>query len=210
MVMENKPKRMRTPWTIEDIRYLETHYGVKKTREIAAYLNRSATAVRAMAYLVGITAPVAMDWSETEIEIVRRDYPAGVALADICARLNGRAPKSVCWMARRLGLKRPGYWCAEEDEILRQYYPSEGVKVSRRLSGRTENAVKLRARELGVKFTGNGRLRLWTAEEWNVLSGNMALGPSALMKLLPGRSRCSVQRAMRRLRRMNAQKSVRQ
>ncbi|EPB8645751.1 hypothetical protein ACRTLR_004677, partial [Escherichia coli] len=114
------------------------------------------------------------------------------------------------WMARRLGLKRPGYWCAEEDEILRQYYPSEGVKVSRRLSGRTENAVKLRARELGVKFTGNGRLRLWTAEEWNVLSGNMALGPSALMKLLPGRSRCSVQRAMRRLQRMNAQKSVRQ
>ncbi|EPB8646172.1 hypothetical protein ACRTLR_005154, partial [Escherichia coli] len=71
MVMKNKPKRMRTPWTIEDIRYLETHYGVKKTREIAAYLNRSATAVRAMAYLVGITAPVAMDWSETEIEIVR-------------------------------------------------------------------------------------------------------------------------------------------
>lgn len=208
MVMENKPKRMRTPWTIEDIRYLETHYGVKKTREIAAYLNRSATAVRAMAYLVGITTPVAVDWSETEI--VRRDYPAGVALADICARLNGRAPKSVCWMARRLGLKRPGYWCAEEDEILRQYYPSEGVKVSRRLSGRTENAVKLRARELGVKFTGNGRLRLWTAEEWNVLSGNMALGLSALMKLLPGRSRCSVQGAMRRLQRMNAQKSVRQ
>ncbi|CAR05842.1 hypothetical protein L316_25950 [Escherichia coli SHECO002] len=30
MVMENKPKRMRTPWAIEDIRYLETHYGVKK------------------------------------------------------------------------------------------------------------------------------------------------------------------------------------
>ena len=148
MVTENKPKRMRTPWTIEDIRYLETHYGVKKTREIAAYLNRSATAVRAMAYLVGITTPVAVDWSETEIEIVRRDYPAGVALADICARLNGRAPK------------------------------------------------------LGVKFTGNGRLRLWTAEEWNVLSGNIALGPSALMKLLPGRSRHSVQGAMRRLQKM--------
>ncbi|ESE24060.1 hypothetical protein HMPREF1617_00136 [Escherichia coli 908675] len=37
MVMENKPKRMRTPWAIEDIRYLETHYGVKKKREIAAY-----------------------------------------------------------------------------------------------------------------------------------------------------------------------------
>ncbi|EOX5338888.1 hypothetical protein ACPSUI_005592, partial [Escherichia coli] len=88
--------------------------------------------------------------------------------------------------------------------------PSEGVKVSRRLSGRTENAVKLRARELGVKFTGNGRLRLWTAEEWNVLSGNMASGLSALMKLLPGRSRSSVQGAMRRLQKMSAQKSVRQ
>lgn len=100
MEMENTPGRARTPWTIEDVRYLETHYGVKKTREIAAYLNRSATAVRAMAYLVGITTPVAADWSETEIEIVCRDYPAGVALADICARLNGRAPKSVCWMAR--------------------------------------------------------------------------------------------------------------
>ena len=69
MEMENTPGRARTPWTIEDIRYLETHYGVKKTREIAAYLNRSATAVRAMVYLVGITAPVAADWSETEIEI---------------------------------------------------------------------------------------------------------------------------------------------
>lgn len=135
--MEDKPKRMRTPWTIEDIRYLETHYGVKKTREIAAYLNRIATVVRAMAFLVGITTPVAAHWSETEIEIVRRDYPAGVALADICARLNGRALTSVCWMARRLGLKRPGCWCAEEDEVLRQYYPSEGVKVNRHLSGRT-------------------------------------------------------------------------
>ncbi|WP_247148227.1 hypothetical protein [Escherichia coli] len=115
--MENTPGRARTPWTIEDIRYLETHYGVKKTREIAAYLNRSATAVRAMAYLVGITTPVAVDWSETEIEIVRRGYPAGVALADICAYLNGRAPEFVCWMARKLGLKRPGYWCTEEDIV---------------------------------------------------------------------------------------------
>lgn len=41
------PGRARTPWTIEDVRYLETHYGVKKTREIATYLNRNMTAVRA-------------------------------------------------------------------------------------------------------------------------------------------------------------------
>ncbi|EGW96280.1 hypothetical protein NEM57_26200 [Escherichia coli] len=47
MEMENTPGRARTPWTIEDVRYLETHYGVKKTREIAAYLNRNMTAVRA-------------------------------------------------------------------------------------------------------------------------------------------------------------------
>ncbi|HHH7552628.1 TPA: hypothetical protein ACP2DR_004674 [Escherichia coli] len=67
-----------------------------------------------MAYLVGITTSVAADWSETEIEIVRRDYPADVVLADICVRLNGRAPKSVCWMAHRLGLKRPGYWSAKK------------------------------------------------------------------------------------------------
>lgn len=47
MVMENKPKRMCTSWTIKEIRFLETHYGVKSAHEIVAYRNRNMTAVRA-------------------------------------------------------------------------------------------------------------------------------------------------------------------
>jgi len=41
-------------------------------------------------------------------------------------------------------------WSAEEIEILRKYYPLEGVATEKRLCGRTISAIQSRAFKLGI------------------------------------------------------------
>lgn len=57
------------------------------------------------------------------------------------------------------------YWSSEEDEILRKYYPTEGVKVCLRLTNRDEQSCKGRASLLKIRFDNN----TWTEEEVNIL-----------------------------------------
>lgn len=72
-------------------------------------------------------------------------------------------------------------WSAEEDAILREYYPVEGTRVVKRLPGRTKAACMWRVRKLGLYFTGDfrkirsrsrkpvKRKDAWTKEEEDVL-----------------------------------------
>lgn len=57
-------------------------------------------------------------------------------------------------------------WTKEEDDIIRKYYPTEGaIKCSNRFENRTSDAVRTRARVIGVASSVN----YWTPEEDEIL-----------------------------------------
>lgn len=76
-------------------------------------------------------------------------------------------------------------WAEEENDILREYYPSEGVGVVDRLSGRTTTAIKIQARRLGLI---NNR-REWTQQEDEILNQYYQDEGSNVYKRLKGRSK---------------------
>lgn len=101
-------------------------------------------------------------WSKAEEELLRKSYPTeGSALAD---RLPGRSRSAVIQRAKKLGIWFDGdfkkvrasvqavnMWSAEEDDVIRCCYPTEGRKVSNRLPKRTPDACYMRAQKLGVR-----------------------------------------------------------
>lgn len=55
-------------------------------------------------------------------------------------------------------MRKPGYaicrrWMREEDDVLREYFPTERGQVTLRLEGRTVAACETRAYALGVSAT---------------------------------------------------------
>ncbi|MCS2151247.1 hypothetical protein MUU49_01400 [Scandinavium goeteborgense] len=141
-------------------------------------------------------------WSEDEKQILRSTYETEMNTQQISAMLPGRSLQSITVMARSLLLSRPEpYWRQEEIDILHTYYPAEGKKIETRLPGRGEEAVKLKANELGIKFLGDKNYRVWSEAEWAVLEQNHLLPFADLHALFPYRSRASVAMARRRFRR---------
>lgn len=49
-------------------------------------------------------------------------------------------------------MSRCAKWTESEDNIIKEFYPSEGSAVKHRLHGRTDKAVMHRARFLGVNY----------------------------------------------------------
>lgn len=58
-------------------------------------------------------------------------------------------------------------WTEEENNILKKYYPVEGIKVKDRLSGRTKNSIRTHAKILGVVKM---KAKPWNEEEDKILS----------------------------------------
>lgn len=98
------------------------------------------------------TPSVISAWSDAEKAILLRWYESSTTLDEIMAMLPGRGRQSVFSFARKLGLSRPrGGWTEAELQILRDYYPAEGIAVARRLSGRQTRTVIQKAFQLGLR-----------------------------------------------------------
>lgn len=58
-----------------------------------------------------------------------------------------------------------GIWTQEEDDLIRKYYPTEGLETYKRFENRTSNQVRHRASQLGIRSLRDG----WTPEEDEIL-----------------------------------------
>lgn len=63
---------MQKPWTAEELKYLETHYGKVPTRELAAVLGRTPASVKSKANYKRIA------FAKPPAEKVVRKFPPGV------------------------------------------------------------------------------------------------------------------------------------
>ena len=75
-------------------------------------------------------------------------------------------------------------WTAEEDQIIKEYYPIIGLNVNTMLYNRSSNACTARAFKLGISSYN----KQWTAEEDRILQENYPTMGQEVYKLLPNRT----------------------
>lgn len=84
--------------------------------------------------------------------------------------------------------RRPRNWAAEEDEVLRQYYPEKGMPTcALKLPNRTLAAINGRITKLGLKYLGTPRPKRPSRSESYVLTAEMEAAIREAFPNLAGR-----------------------
>lgn len=196
-----KYRNHRSSWTVQELRFVETHYGVMKTVEIAKTLGRTAVSVRLAAQSLGCCKAASIPWTEAEENIIRQEYAQGTSMSKIMELLPGRTRNAIVFRAEKMEIIHPVIWSEEELRVLKQYYPAMGTHVVEMLPGRTRAAVKSMAYNMKIVFQGDEKsgLRMWSEQECRLLDKNNHMPLAELTALFPGRSLTSVRKALARL-----------
>ena len=102
-------------------------------------------------------------------------------------RLEGRTRKAVYAQAIKLEIAYDDFWTNEEIEILKKWYPVEGMRVLNRLVERTKSAVQTKVRKLGLKSPDR-----WTEEEINILKKYYSVEGYKVANRLNGRTEAAM------------------
>lgn len=78
-------------------------------------------------------------------------------------------------------------WTEEENEILKRWYPVEGLNVIDRLEGRTKDAIKTHVSKFGLKIRSG-----WTEEENNILREYYLVEGTKVIDRLSGRTKRAI------------------
>lgn len=152
------------PWSPVEDKYLRDNWGKASSKELAAALGRSQSAVQKRAQAIGLSRPD--EWIEAELVLMRELYekegPKGLAM-----RL-GRTPKAVQQQALRMGLRlRPKLepWSPKENDLLRElvgtmplsqihsmYFQTPGKEIGQEFC-RTYAAVAQQCGKLGITLS---------------------------------------------------------
>ncbi len=83
-------------------------------------------------------------------------------------------------------------WSDEEIRILREFFPKEGNKVSRRLPGKNRVEINSMTKELGLKWNEFREYNSWTDEEEEILKTYYPLEGKEVSARLPRHSLASI------------------
>lgn len=172
--------------------------------DLAFRLSRSRETLLHRARLLGLHRPAPRErWTGAEDATLRDGYTDGLTCDEIARALGRRTPGAVAARAAKLGLATYARrWSAEDDRRLARMLPLVAIDDAARSLGRTPEAIRRRARTLGLTPTGppnrpRGRAR-WTAADDAFLRLHAALNPAILAAQL-GRSDHAVVARLRRL-----------
>ncbi|MDO2431747.1 hypothetical protein Q2V57_09230 [Enterobacter bugandensis] len=199
---ENLGRNHRAIWSLADIKFVESNYGVIPTTKIAETLGRTLEAVR---QVVRERGQRLMDpyrpWTEEEKNIISTHFATGDSIIQIMKLLPGRTRGVIYLMKDKLDARSIRRWSEQERQIQEQYYPAEGIAVADRLPGRTKVAVRQTAYAMGLSLK-NSEVRSvqnWSKEELQRLEAHQYLPLNKLAALFPERSQQSVRKARIRL-----------
>jgi len=93
------------------------------------------------------------------------------------------------------------FWTKDEIEVIRKVYPEKGLKETKKiLENRTENAILLKASELGIKLRKNFSRKIWTSDEVEKLKKHYPVEPKKkLLELFPDRNYNQIRQKARKL-----------
>lgn len=145
-------------WSKEEIDLLRQFYAAEGKKVAARFPNRTVTAVLHRAAQLGIMTDVGakVEWTAEE-DAILREYWASEG-DEVIKRLPNRSVFACASRASILGLRsvrrqRKPFraWTAEEDAILRKYWPIAGIACYTRFENRSVDACRMRAYALGLK-----------------------------------------------------------
>ena len=172
--------------------------------DLAHRLGRSPDAVRLRARALGLNRPaVRRRWTAVEDATLRDGYADGLTCRRIADSLAERTLAAVAARARKLGLTTYARaWTAQDDSRLRRLAPLRSPAEIAQLLGRTPEAVRRRARTLGLTSGPTPRPprtgARWSAEEDALVRLHAGMNPGALALRL-GRSDLGVAARVRQL-----------
>ena len=196
-----KSRNTAVPFTEEEDEYIIKHYPKEGSVPIAKKLNRSLHTIQHRVKVLGVKfiGDEEKIYTPEEDAILQKYYPTeGMKILE---RLPHRTEGSVKYRCKLLGISFVGVrnektafetiYTSEEDEIIKKYYPMEGVKVQKRLPHRTERQIIGRATTLGIKSNKNVE-RLYTIEEEEILRKYYPIEGIAVKKRLVNRTEASI------------------
>lgn len=147
-------------WSKKNIELLRQYYPTEGTSCYKRFNNMKESQIRSAAIRYKIYRKKL--WSLEEDSTMVKYYPTEGG--DCYKRLQNKTKQQTMKHARLLNLKAntsmssADRWTKEDDNIIREYYPIEGKKCYKRISGTTESTVTDRACFLGVKYI-NSKVR---------------------------------------------------
>lgn len=168
-------------WTKEELETIKKYYFEEGKNGVSKRLGKSPVACEQKAAQLNLRYKGnGLDpWSQKADDIVRQYYPiegsdgvykrlASLGMSVTKSRIRDRAKKV-------LGVKGPQVWTQEELDILRKFYPTEGVDgISKRLK-KSKLQIKNKAFKLKLKYVGVHN-REWTKEEDDIIIKNYSFG----------------------------------
>ncbi len=193
--------RTGAPWSAEEVEALRGSAdmaGATLGDVLKAVPGRSPRSIRAKASVLGIPLPPAWEpWSAEEDGRLRAHFPThGNVWVGWRRILPGRSARAIEERSQELGVARMAgnrHWTDQELEVLVMYWERKGSAWEgwgHLLPGRTETAIRAKAKQLALGSRGKGGLA-WTGEEIQRLRANYPLhGRSwdGWAKVLPGRT----------------------
>ena len=183
-------KRIKGSWTTEELKILRQFYPIEGVNCYKHLPNRTKEAVKVRAKAQGLRRnKLSLSWSQEEIDTLKKNVGV-IKKEELQKLLPNRAWKGIEEKRFKLEMRgeiisreRPS-WTPEEVAILRQYYPTEGIKCKKRLHNQSKRAIQYYVHAIGLK----GPPRTWSAEENEIIRKNSQLTFKALEGLLPGRT----------------------
>lgn len=117
--------KRRKPWTMEELRFVELHYGSLLVCEIAEHLGRTSGSVKSMAHRLGCNG-THLHWTDDDKAVLTTHYATGAKMQTVMSMLPGRTWAGIMSMIDRMGIVRR-QWQPQECRILEKYYASEGL-----------------------------------------------------------------------------------
>lgn len=199
LALRLRPRNMkrRRVWTDKENRILIRYYETGGANEVYERLEyRSLTDIKKQAIKLGLVKHRNISWSDDESDLIRKYYP--VEGREIANRLPNRTIDAIIAQAFKLGVRGlvktraagTAGWSDDENDLIRQYYTSEGKGIVHRLPYRTIVAIQAQAYKLGVR--GPARRVIWTENENNILRTYYSTEGINVLSRLPGRTELAV------------------
>lgn len=194
------------PWTKQEIEWLRQHYGTATSAELAAELDRTIDAVEIKAGRIGISK-AHRKMTVQERRWIKKNL-GEISMLNMSIQLKV-AHSQVLRVAREFGYHpRPNNrpWTPQEDEQLRQLYPTTTARELGELLERTLPAVRMRLEKLELT-TPRVVPRSWVKEEDAVVKKFYGKKTAAEIGAMIGRTQFAVVGRAKHLKVSNSRRS---
>lgn len=168
-------------WTKEELETIKKYYFEEGKNGVSKRLGKSPMACEQKAAQLNLRYKGnGLDpWSQKADDVVRKYYPiegsdgvykrlTSLGMSMTKSRIRDRATKV-------LGVKSPQVWTQEELDILKKFYPTEGVDGILKRLKKSKSQISNKAFKLKLKYVGVHN-REWTKEEDDIIIKNYSLG----------------------------------